>query len=261
MRYLQNRSQFLDTKVDLDVNRIPELYKKSSLIKEVTGAAPFGNEITWGGSLIGRLFNSAWRKIRIGFNSVQIPNLLKKLTAELDYLVYASIKGDMKEKMDSLMLKGYMELIKTTSLEPSSQGNIKTELEILNKLLGFKSMCPGVDENNITNQSSQNIIKQNLYDPNDPTKNQRTEGRLQDVLDTLTDDFPDLKEIIGVNRDVILDTISDYNDRLRKYAYELTGGAAGGDDFGAEASVQRFQANFSQIVNAIVSPEEGYRIR
>lgn len=228
MRYLQDRNQFLIKKIELRQENMSSYYHDSKLLRET-----MENDITWGGSLLGRLINSAIRKGRIGFNSLQVNTQLKHLRAQLDYLVSASISGETKAKLETLQLKSHLEKIKDLSLQPSSSED--DEKKILKDLLGLPA--------------TGNI--EDWYDPENP-KVQKTSGYLQAALDALINNFPDLKEVLGIDRDVIIDTISDFSDELRVYAYELKHGeetAGGRRTSGASSMV--FRRNFGNVIDAI----------
>jgi hypothetical protein len=236
MRYLQNRSDFLERKIQFDRSKLNDYIKGSEMIRET-----LENEITWGGSLIGRLINSAIRKVKIGTKQVQIPPLLDNLKTELDYLVSQSLQGKAKEKVDLLKLKTFMEQIKDECFRPSK--DIKDEGEILKELIG--------DYGDVNQGAPASTLK-DLYDPDKPKEKVETKALVQEVIDTLLDDFPDLKEILGINRDQILDALSDFNDELRKYYFVLlTNEETGGDTLSVSSSVKRFQQNFGNLYQAI----------
>lgn len=187
MRYLNKRNEFLTQRNIESYNKkfnFEEQIKTSSLVKET-----FENDITWGGSMIGRLINSAIRRFKIGYSQTQVGPLIKKLEDELNYLISASIQGDTLKKYNELLIRSYIEEIRNICLSNM------TDPEKLVELLG---------------QST------GLYDPNDPTKNQRTIGIVQEALDVITDDLKDLKKIFGADRDRLIDKLSDFNDDLRK---------------------------------------------
>jgi len=187
MRYLIKRNEFI-TKRNIESYKkglnFKEQIKTSSLVRET-----FENDITWGGSMIGRLINSAIRRFKIGYSQTQVEPLIKKLEDELNYLISASIQGDTLKKYNELLIRSYIEEIRNICLSNM------TDPEKLVELLG---------------QST------GLYDPNDPTKNQRTIGIVQEALDVITDDLKDLKKIFGADRDRLIDKLSDFNDDLRK---------------------------------------------
>ena len=246
MRYLKNRNEFLNKKVDLDRSQISQYYSKSKLIRET-----FENDITWGGSLLGRLINSTIRLVKAGIKTAQMPAVVESLKAELDNLVISSTQKEFKEKITLYRLKSLLAEIKAVCLEPSGPGKFKEEVEILDKLIGLKSMIPGLNPTDIA--SSHDEIKDKIYDPNDVKKNQSTKKLLQVAHNTITDDLKeDLEKIIGKkDTKLILDIISDFNDRVRKYVYELTGEDPGGSSSDASTTMRRFSANFNQVLNAI----------
>jgi len=81
MKYLKYREDFLHREIKLDESKIQEQIKSSEMISEA-----FENDITWGGSLIGRLFNSILRKGKVMIQTARIGSLVKSLKDELDSL-------------------------------------------------------------------------------------------------------------------------------------------------------------------------------
>jgi hypothetical protein len=81
MKYLKYREDFLHREIKLDKSKIQEQIKSSEMISEA-----FENDITWGGSLIGRLFNSILRKGKVMIQTARIGSLVKSLKDELDAL-------------------------------------------------------------------------------------------------------------------------------------------------------------------------------
>ena len=187
MRYLHNRNEFLIQKNILSSSKnfnVTEEIKTSALVNET-----FENDITWGGSMLGRLINSTLRRFKIGYSQVKVEPLVKKLEDELNYLLSASLQGDTLMQYNQLRIRSYIEEIRDICL-----GN-ETDEKKLDELLGQHT---------------------GLYDPNDPKKNQRTIGIVQEALDVITDDLKDLKKLFGEDRDKLIDKLSDFNDDLRK---------------------------------------------
>jgi hypothetical protein len=81
MKYLKYREDFLHREIKLDESKIREQIKSSEMISEA-----FENDITWGGSLIGRLFNSILRKGKVMIQTARVGSLVKSLKDELDAL-------------------------------------------------------------------------------------------------------------------------------------------------------------------------------
>jgi hypothetical protein len=218
MRYLHKRNEFLfqqnilSSEKNFDVN---QQIKTSSLINET-----FENDITWGGSMIGRLINSTIRRFKIGYAQTKVEPLLKKLEDEMNYLISSSIQGETLVKYNELRIRAYFEEIRNTCLSNQS------EPDKLSELLG---------------QST------GLYDPNDPTKNQRTMGMVQEAIDVITDDLKDLKKLLGQDRDRLLDKLSDFNDDLRK----LTVSQGTPVQPTQQTAVNNFNLNFLNTLNSL----------
>ena len=230
MKYLQYRQEFLDTKVELDMSKFSNYLSNSKMINEV-----YESDITWGGSLIGRLINSTIRKINIVRKRTQIPSVLKDLKRELDYLVTCSLQGELKTKVDLLRIKGFMEQIKDQCFRPS--GQTSDEEDILKELLGS-----GYNPSD--------------YDPKNPKAVRETSGLVQGLIDALINDFPDLEKMIGINRKILMDSVSNFNQELRKYYYQLKIGDPGGDTLEDDSSLSTFKQNFGNIYQALMQKQK-----
>jgi hypothetical protein len=218
MRYLHKREDFLYQKNSISIENsknLNEQIKNSSIINET-----FENDVTWGGSMVGRLINSTIRRLKIGYSQTQVGPLIKKLEDELNYLLSASLQGDILRKYNELMIRQYIEEIRNICLSNQS------DQDKLNDLLG---------------QST------GLYDPNDPTRNQRTMGVVQEALDFITDDLKDLEKLFGDDRNKLIDKLSDFNDDLRKLTVQ-SGTPVQSSQAG---NVSDFSLNFLNTVDAI----------
>lgn len=103
MKYLKYREDFLHKEIKLDESKIQEQIKSSEMISEA-----FENDITWGGSLIGRLFNSILRKGKVMVQTARIGSLVKSLKDELDALsgeVQIASDKKIKEKVYILAIR------------------------------------------------------------------------------------------------------------------------------------------------------------
>jgi hypothetical protein len=186
MKYLITREQFLSRSTG------------SNMINEVLEAP-----ITWGGSLIGRMVNSAIRRVKIGYNESQIDQVIVDLRNELDYLLSASITGDAEKKLHDFIVKDFFQKIKDISLS-TDDGNDQLEDEKLEKLIGASV---------------------GLYDPKDPKKHRnKVKGLMKKALKTLREDLPGLEKIMGSDREKMLNLLSDFTDELRKLTYRDNSG-------------------------------------
>jgi len=95
MRYILKRDNFL-TK-----DKVNEVFK---------------NELTWGGSLFGRLINSSIRKAKIEFKKAQIDEVLNQIEATIYEVLRESLIKDDRVKYYRLLLKSKYAAIKDVSL-------------------------------------------------------------------------------------------------------------------------------------------------
>jgi hypothetical protein len=95
MRYILKRDNFL-TK-----DKVNEVFK---------------NELTWGGSLLGRLINSGIRKAKIEFKKARIDEVLNQIEATIYEILRESLIKDDRVKYYRLLLKSKYAAIKDVSL-------------------------------------------------------------------------------------------------------------------------------------------------
>ena len=114
---------------------------KSSEIVSISEEFAFENDITWGGSLLGRLINSTIRKLKVGYNFTKINNVVKQVKDELlELLKDHKLSDDQKTKANQLISRMllteiYNEVISKKELE-----------EKLNSLLGTNSEDGKIDK-------------------------------------------------------------------------------------------------------------------
>jgi hypothetical protein len=107
MKYLQYRNDYLTNKVQIKKENIKNYFKNSSLIKESVTSVT--NDITWGGSLLGRLVNSIIRKATIYTKYLQINKPLAEFEAALTELVqYAGLSEDVRKEQYFLLFKSLL---------------------------------------------------------------------------------------------------------------------------------------------------------
>jgi len=117
MKYLKYHQEYRMENLKTD-------FESSTMISEA-----FENDITWGGSLLGRLINSTLRKMKIGYNYTKINNLVKLFNQELYSLLEDySLNDDEKKKLNNL---SYRMLLEEIYKEVSSEKDVKEKLKIL----------------------------------------------------------------------------------------------------------------------------------
>lgn len=113
MRYLKHKDDFL---------------KNTEFLKEV-----FENDITWGGSLLGRLINSTIRKAKIGYNYTKVNSIVKQVEDQINNLYSYYANEEDKSKISDLVSRFLIEEVYKVS---NSDQEIEKKLDIL---LGNKS--------------------------------------------------------------------------------------------------------------------------
>lgn len=93
MKNITNRSTFLDDQY----NRVDEVFR---------------NEVTWGGSLLGRLFNSTARKIEIEINTASMNNVVQEIRRVMEQILVQSLDRDDRIDFYSLSIKYHVNRIK-----------------------------------------------------------------------------------------------------------------------------------------------------
>jgi hypothetical protein len=100
-----------------------QLYKSEILLNEA-----FENDITWGGSLLGRLINSTIRKMKIGYKYTKVNNVIKRLKEELDSLVEYYASDDINKRINEVKYKMILEELYK---EVESDKDIQEKLNVL----------------------------------------------------------------------------------------------------------------------------------
>jgi len=85
MKYINNRESFIEKwKEQKSEVKLYEAFDMAG------GSGPMGNDINWGDSLVGRLFNSVFRKIGIGKDLLSINNVISQIKKEFESMVDSS---------------------------------------------------------------------------------------------------------------------------------------------------------------------------
>lgn len=95
MRYILKRDLFLDQ------NKINEVFQ---------------NEVTWGGSLLGRLINSTIRVLKLNYDSVKIEGVNTQIKATIYEILKESLDKDLRVKLYRYRIKNFVTGIRNVSL-------------------------------------------------------------------------------------------------------------------------------------------------
>ena len=124
MRYLHKRNEFLIQKNILQSNKnfdINKEIKTSALVNET-----FDNDISWGGSMIGRLINSTLRVAKIYYKTARIGSLIPQVKKALDDLVLISRTSEDQRKEISQLTGRFLleEIIKVVNNKDDVQKKV-----------------------------------------------------------------------------------------------------------------------------------------
>lgn len=201
MRYLQNRENFLNKRVELDRSKVNDYYKSSKMIKEV-----YENDITWGGSLLGRLINSTIRKAKIYYKATKVNKLVKDVKSELDNLfLEAGTNEKQKNDIESLtarfLLNEIFEIVssddeldsKLTSLigdgDSDDFGLLNKTIKEVEKL--SEEVLPGKNELLEKLEDFRDALKEIEFEPKEEEEAEEEEVKEDDV--TQNEDKPEFK--------------------------------------------------------------------
>lgn len=136
MKYLKYRNNYLSVKKSFTSEQILNNYQSSEMIREV-----LENDITWGGSLLGRFINSTIRLTKIHLKKVGIETLIKELQQALDDLLIEAITPkDIKNEFTEVKSRFFLEEIFKTSVNTKI-----TQKEKLDTLLGTTNTQGQID--------------------------------------------------------------------------------------------------------------------
>ena len=120
MKYLKGRERFLSDIKQLNQQQINEAFDMSG------SQGPFGNDIAWGDSLVGRLINFVIRKIGVGVNMVRIQPVINRLKMEFRFLLenskVAGLDEELRKKIAMFFIYQQIRIIKFAIVDMKSPG-------------------------------------------------------------------------------------------------------------------------------------------
>lgn len=120
MKYLKGRERFLSDIKQLNQQQINEAFDMGG------SQGPFGNDIAWGDSLVGRLINFVIRKIGVGVNMVRIQPVIARLKMEFRNILASSeaagINEETKKKISMFIIVQQIRIIKFAIVDMKSPG-------------------------------------------------------------------------------------------------------------------------------------------
>jgi hypothetical protein len=120
MKYLKGREKFLSEIKHLNQQQINESFDMGG------SQGPFGNDIAWGDSLVGRLINFVIRKIGVGVNMVRIQPVIARLKMEFRNILASSeaagINEETMKKISMFIIIQQVRIIKFAIVDMKSPG-------------------------------------------------------------------------------------------------------------------------------------------
>lgn len=203
MKYIRTRDQFLNlTNETLDLSRVSEYIKSSEMISEA-----MENDITWGGSLLGRLINSVIRKAKIGYNSTKIDSIVENVKIELDLLLSESLESDKKSKLNLFKIQGLIyELSNSVNngdklkifLGNGNKGLIDSTIEEIEKTPEFTDGKLIIDK--LT--KFKNDLLQLTEDENDTITEEPVKEPVKSIVNTVEVGSKLLQSIVDIHNDI-----------------------------------------------------------
>jgi len=201
MRYLNTRDVFLKNFKELDIQAV------LSSNEEVMINEAFENDITWGGSLLGRFINSVIRKAKTEVNVFNIKSIAKRIEDEFIGLIADGFSEEQKIKVIEITAKMLLYDMYRTVFNLDSNGNKLpddkkiNELEKIDRLLGIEGENDGLiktaelyikslsEDIKIGNDDKNTILRklEDFYDELEKLKNyySKKEEFITDVKDLL----------------------------------------------------------------------------
>jgi hypothetical protein len=198
MKFLKYRNDFIENKSELN-----HLMQTSTLVNEF-----LENDIRFGDSYFGRMINSSIQMLKTAYKTARIPFILGDLENQIQLMVDRIKFEQITKQFPTLFLKATLEEIKVCCT------STLTDEEKLEILIGWDGTF-------------------DPYDPNFPIKDIPSyyEGRkiltnslVQSAYDKIDEKVMRERLEKAISKELIksfLDTLSDFMDELRKYAYEM----------------------------------------
>lgn len=137
MKYLKAREKFISDSKKIHATKIQGT-KINESFDMSGGGGPFGNDIPWGDSLVGRLINSVIRKIGVGVNMVRIQPVINRLKLEFRNILSASaaagINEETKKKIAMFIIVQQIRIIGFAIVEMKSPGSDEDDVADISKM-------------------------------------------------------------------------------------------------------------------------------
>lgn len=230
MRYLNKREKFLQDLKQLNIEQLNESF-------DMSGQGPFGNDIPWGDSLVGRLVNAIRRKVGIGINMVRIQPVINRLKMEMENLKASAtvfeLSEEDKKKISMIIIAVQIRLLKLAIVNSASYGSDEDSEEM-----------PEITDSNMTEIKPENYLKE-------------VEGILTDVRSIIGETSDNYGEIDGYND--LMENLKDLAAFISFLKSEIKDSEEKGDedkeDKDEEKSninIESYIENFKSVANIVL---------
>ena len=236
MKYLKGRERFLSDTKQLNQQQINEAFDMSG------SQGPFGNDIAWGDSLVGRLINFVIRKIGVGVNMVRIQPVINRLKLEFRNLIEnkkaVGITEETKKKISMIIIIKQIRIIKFAIVDMKSPG---TDEDI-----------EGGEVKDISEMGFSDIKKENYLNECEDIAEScvQTIGAVADQYGEI-DNYDELMKIMKE----LLGMIKIMKTEIKENSGEEEGEESEQKGEEDKSSIDDYVANFSSIANMVLEYE------
>jgi len=190
------------------------------------------NEITFGGSLLGRFINSTIRKAKIGYNYSRVESIVKAIENELNNIIFDSLSDEEKKEIKILLVKYYLAEIKKVCDDTTLK-----ESEKIKQLIG--------------NNGETGLIKGAIDWSNTLDEGQEIFGITKETLIENLENFKKAIKNIKDNsdkKDELIKNIEKLLETTEKLHAEFTGSTASVTGGSASVTVNPISLNFGAVI-------------
>lgn len=238
MKYLKGRERFLSDIKQLNKQQINEAFDMGG------SQGPFGNDIAWGDSLVGRLINFVIRKIGVGVNMVRIQPVINRLKLEFRNVIEnakaVGITEETKKKISMFIIVQQIRIIKFAIVDMKSPG---TDEDI-----------EGGEVKDISEMGFSDIKKENYL------------NECEDIVESCVQTIGAVADQYGEidNYDELMKIMKELLGMIKIMKTEIKENSGEGEGEGEEAeqkgeedksSIDDYVANFSSIANMVLEYE------
>lgn len=201
MKYLKRKDLYINEAFDMSGNT----------------SGPLGNDINWGDSLVGRMFNSIARRFTVNYNVNKIENIAKDIEQEFENLLASGAIRESGEDEEfkffkiSFLLGKLKEIIDNEESVVKIKENVESLADYISEMPDFKSDKAGIKKELEDSLSHFEDFLKNIKDkPNDgetdnDVKSKEDEAQDEDneTQDKLDIDYDEVVKLLRVTANIL----------------------------------------------------------